>query len=249
MSRKSLVAGNWKMHGSKAFVSELLTALTHAGPKSEMAIFSPFVFIPSIAEQLSGSSLQFGAQNVSQFEQGAYTGEVSVGMLKEFGCQFVLVGHSERRALYGETNEIVAEKFAAVLAGGLKPMLCIGETQAQREAGEMEAVLAAQLDAVIEKVGIDAFETAVVAYEPVWAIGTGLTASPEQAQAVHAFIREKLAKLNEKLAEEIRILYGGSVKPGNAKDLFAMPDIDGGLVGGASLKASDFLAISQAVES
>jgi triosephosphate isomerase (TIM) len=245
--RQMLIAGNWKMHGSKPFIADLLHSLKKTTFKSQVAVFAPFVYIPYISELLQSSAIQYGAQTVSQFSQGAYTGEVSVEMLKEFGCRYVLVGHSERRELFGETNDIVAAKFAAAIAGGLTPILCVGETQIQRAANEIEQVIDAQLDAVIAKTGIDAFSQAVIAYEPVWAIGTGLTATPEQAQEIHAYIRQKLGKLNPVLAETIQILYGGSVKANNAKAIFSMPDIDGGLVGGASLKAEEFTAICEAV--
>ncbi len=245
--RQKFIAGNWKMHGSKPFVADLLYSLKKTTFKSQVAVFAPFMYIPYISELLQSSPIQYGAQTVSQFSQGAYTGEVSVAMLKEFGCHYVLVGHSERRELFGETNEIVALKFAAAIAGGLRPILCIGETKTQREANQTEQVIDTQLDAVIAKTGIDAFSQAVIAYEPVWAIGTGLTATPEQAQEIHFYIRQKIGKLNPVLAQTIQILYGGSVKANNAKSLFSMPDIDGGLVGGASLKAEEFIAICQAV--
>src|SRR5882672_5776506 len=239
MARTPLVAGNWKMHGSRASNRALLDALLRgiAGqPAVECAVCVPFPYLGDTAEQLRGSAITCGAQNVSEHARGAYTGEVSAAMLKEFGCRYVIVGHSERRQLFCESDLQVAGKFAAVLDAGLTPILCVGETLAEREAGRTEEVVARQLDAVLEKKPIS---EAVLAYEPVWAIGTGRTATPEQAQAVHAFARKRLAG-------EVRILYGGSVKAGNAAALFAMPDIDGGLIGGASLDAREFLAIVQA---
>lgn len=245
--RRSLIAGNWKMHGSKPFIADLLRQLNGAAFSAQVAVFAPFVYIPYLSELLQSSKIQYGAQTLSQFSQGAYTGEVSAHMLKEFGCHYVLVGHSERRELFGETNTVVADKFAAAIASGIMPILCVGETRAEHEAHQTNQVVDAQLDAVIAKTGIEAFARAVIAYEPVWAIGTGLTATPDQAQAVHAYIRQKIHRLNPAIAQTLQILYGGSVKASNAKALFAMPDIDGGLVGGASLKADEFIEICQAV--
>ena len=206
----------------------------------------PFPYLAQAQSMLAGSTVGWGSQSVSEHAHGAYTGEVSVAMLQDFACRHVIVGHSERRTNFAETDALVAEKFAAVVAGGLCPILCVGETLAQREAGQTVAVVAAQLDAVVQRVGVAAFSGAVVAYEPVWAIGTGRTASPEQAQDVHAAIRARLACADAQVAEGVQILYGGSVKPQTALELFAMPDIDGGLIGGASLVAEDFLAICQA---
>jgi triosephosphate isomerase len=236
---KPLVAGNWKMHGSRAANKALLDALLAgigAGPAVECAVCVPYPYLGETAERLKGSALLLGAQNVSEHAQGAYTGEVSAAMLKEFGCRYALVGHSERRQLYGETDEAVAKKFAAAAAAGITPVLCVGETLAEREAGRTEQVVLRQLNAVFAVNGRESFRQAVLAYEPVWAIGTGRTATPEQAQAVHAFLRGHLQP-------ETRILYGGSVKKDNAAALFAMPDVNGGLIGGASLVAGDFLAI------
>jgi triosephosphate isomerase len=235
MARVRLVAGNWKMHGSLAANRALLEAVVAGLPGMsgvECAVCVPFPYLPQAAERLRGSALAWGAQNVSEHREGAYTGEVSAAMLKEFACRYVIVGHSERRQLYGEGDALVAAKFAAAQGAGLTPILCVGETLAEREAGRTQEVVGRQLDAV-------RFSNAVLAYEPVWAIGTGRTATPEQAQQVHAFLRGKVAAGTP-------ILYGGSVKPQNAAAIFAMPDVDGGLIGGASLVAEDFLAIVQA---
>ena len=248
--RKILVAGNWKMHGSGAMVQELLEGLL-AGTQNEsdvdMAVFPPYPYLAQVQSLLDGSSISWGAQSVNPVLQGAHTGEVSAGMLLDFGCRYVLTGHSERRAIYGESDENVAKRFEAALASGLEPVLCVGETLEERENGETEAVVERQLDAVLDRCGIAGFERAIVAYEPVWAIGTGVTATPEQAQAVHAFIRDKFFSQDDIIAGQLRILYGGSVNGSNAADLFAREDIDGGLVGGASLKVEDFLAIRNAV--
>jgi len=248
--RKILVAGNWKMHGSKTMVSELLDGLLAGSAddgNADLAVFPSFPYLPMTESILSGSHIHWGGQTLNPNAQGAHTGETSGTMLKDMGCKYVLVGHSERRAIYGESDIDVALRFKAALDAGLEPVLCVGETLEQREASETQSVVAGQLDAVIDSVGIDAFGKAVIAYEPVWAIGTGLTATPEQAQSVHAFIRDKLSSLNVIIAGQLRILYGGSVKGSNAAELFAQNDIDGGLVGGASLTAEDFLAIYSAV--
>ena len=238
------------MHGSKTMVSELLDGLL-AGSTSdgnaELAVFPSFPYLPMTESLLSGSHIHWGGQTLNPNAQGAHTGETSGAMLADMGCKYVLVGHSERRAVYGESDIDVAVRFKAALDAGLEPVLCVGETLEQRKANETQSVVAGQLDAVIDSVGIDAFGKAVIAYEPVWAIGTGLTATPEQAQSVHAFIRDKLSSLNVIIAGQLRILYGGSVKGSNAAELFAQNDIDGGLVGGASLTAEDFLAIYSAV--
>lgn len=247
--RKQMVAGNWKMHGSRGMVEELMRGLLSGVDdihNAEVVVFPPFPYLSMVQSLAAGSALGWGAQTLNPHTQGAYTGEVSAGMLRDFGCRYVLVGHSERRALFGESNEDVALRFAAALEAGLCPVLCLGETLEQREAGDTETVVAAQLDAVLQHSGIAAVGGAVLAYEPVWAIGTGLTASPEQAQAVHAFIRDKLAGLDGTISSQIQILYGGSVKATNAADLFKQPDIDGALVGGASLAATDFLGICRA---
>ncbi len=247
--RKILVAGNWKMNGSTAANTELVGGVIAGQPDSdnvEMLVCPPFPYLAAVAQQVAGSRVQLGAQSVSEHDKGAFTGEVAPSMLRDAGCTHVIVGHSERRAIYGETSEQVAAKFGAALATGLVPILCVGETLEQREAGETEAVVNEQLDAVVDSVGIEAFARAIVAYEPVWAIGTGMTATPEQAQDVHRHIRARLAEKNETIANGLQILYGGSVKGSNAAGLFGMADIDGGLIGGASLKAEDFLAIAEA---
>jgi len=237
--RTRLVAGNWKMHASKAANRALLQAVAAGAATvvgAECAVCVPFPYLAQAAGLLQGTKVALGAQNASEHAQGAFTGEVSAAMLAEFDCRYVLVGHSERRQLYGEGDAQVSGKFAAVLAAGMTPVLCVGETLEEREAGRTQATVARQLEAVLARSGRAAFATAVVAYEPVWAIGTGRTASPAQAQAVHAFLRQRLLP-------ETRILYGGSVKPGNSEALFSQRDVDGGLIGGAALVAADFLAI------
>ena len=242
MTRTRLVAGNWKMHGGRAANAALLDAIVRGagGAKgAECAVCVPYPYLQQASERLAGTSVALGAQNLSEHREGAYTGEVSAAMLAEFGCRYVIVGHSERRQLFRESDEQVAAKFAAARAGGLTPILCVGETLEEREAGRTEEVVGRQLDAVL-KVG--PFSEAVLAYEPVWAIGTGRNATPEQAQAVHAFLRREVSS-------ETPILYGGSVKAANAAGLFAMPDIDGGLIGGASLAADEFVAILHAAGS
>ena len=247
--RKYLVAGNWKMHGSSAANAELVDGIVAGKPppdKVELLVCPPYPYLAGVAGRLGDSGVQLGAQNVSEHAGGAYTGEVAPAMLVDCGCRYAIVGHSERRAIYGESSGQVAAKFASALDGGLKPILCVGETLDDREAGRTEAVVGEQLAAVLERSGIAAFETAVIAYEPVWAIGTGRTATPDMAQAVHAFIRGVLAARDADIAAGVRILYGGSVKGDNAAGLFGMDDIDGGLIGGASLAAADFLAIAAA---
>jgi len=246
--RARFVAGNWKMNGSLRANMGLLDALKAGLKKSEnleYAVCAPFPYLGQVSAALSGSAIAWGAQNISEHDAGAYTGEVSGAMLKEFGCRFAIVGHSERRALYGEDDARVAAKFIAAKHAGLTPILCVGETLEQRERGETDSVVGRQLDAVVAAAGAAALAGAVLAYEPVWAIGTGRNATPQQAQEVHVFARARLAARDKALAG-LTILYGGSVKPGNAKDLFAMPDIDGGLIGGASLVAEDFIAICAA---
>ena len=247
--RQKLVAGNWKMHGGLKANQQLLQDVV-AGVADlrgmVAAVCVPFPYLAQAQSALTGTPVAWGAQNMSEQVQGAFTGEVSAAMLQDFSCRYVLVGHSERRAIYGESDALVAEKFAAALAAGLHPVLCVGETLAQREAGETMQVVSAQIDAVLKRVGVAAFSDAVVAYEPVWAIGTGRTASSEQAQEVHAAIRAQIASADANVAAGLQILYGGSVKPANAVELFGMPDIDGGLIGGASLVATDFLAICRA---
>ena len=250
--RGYLVAGNWKMNGSNAANAELVDGIVAGMPQSdsvELLICPPFPYLAAMAAKLSGTGVALGAQNVSQHQAGAYTGETAPSMLSDVGCTYVLVGHSERRAVMGESSEMVAAKFQAAQDAGLIAVLCVGETQQQREAKQTEAVVDEQLNAVIDGSGIQAFSNAVVAYEPVWAIGTGLTATPEQAQDVHRHIREVLAARDQDVADAVRILYGGSVKGDNAAGLFSKPDIDGGLIGGASLKSADFLAIAEAAAS
>jgi triosephosphate isomerase len=243
--RRKLVAGNWKMHGSHPANAELLAGIVAARPFGcDVAVCVPFPYLSEAAVALAGSDIRSGAQDCSAHEQGAYTGEVSAAMLHEFGCRYVIVGHSERRAYHAEGDQLVADKAKAALARGVTPIVCVGETLAQREAGETEAVVKRQLSAVIHTLAHCAGEM-VVAYEPVWAIGTGRTATPEQAQAVHALLRAQLHAATPH-ADAMQILYGGSVKPDNAAALFAQADIDGGLIGGASLKAADFVAICRA---
>lgn len=247
--RTKLVAGNWKMHGTAASNRALLQGLVAGLPgvgDVGMAVCVPFPYLAQAQAMLAATPLAWGAQNLSEHAAGAYTGEVAAAMLGDFGCRYVLVGHSERRALYGESDAVVASKFVAAQAAGLVPILCVGETLAQRDAGETLAMVGAQLDAVLQLAGVAAMRAAVVAYEPVWAIGTGRTATPEQAQEVHAAIRARVARDDAEVAAKLQLLYGGSVKPDNAAALFAMADIDGGLVGGASLVVDDFLAICRA---
>jgi triosephosphate isomerase len=248
--RRPIVAGNWKLHGSRAenarLIEDIMAQLpAKPGPQAAPAciVCPPFVYLQEIARLLRGSSIELGAQDVCAEAQGAFTGEVSASMLKDVGCEYVIVGHSERRLIYRESEQLVARKFAAAQSKALVPILCVGEQLSERDADRTTEVVGRQLDAVLELVGVDAFAHAVVAYEPVWAIGTGRNATPAQAQEVHAFIRARLAARSAKIAAETRILYGGSVKAGNAAELFAMPDVDGGLIGGASLKADEFLAI------
>lgn len=247
--RRKLVAGNWKMNGSLESIRGLLQGIKEGAAQVaavELAVFPPFVYLGLVEQQLSGTAIGWGTQNLSEHASGAYTGEVAGPMLKDFHCAYVIVGHSERRTLYGETDDLVARKFAAARKVGLKPILCVGETLEERDQGVTEAVVERQLKAVLDLEGVEAFNDAVIAYEPVWAIGTGRTATPQQAQEVHAFIRAKLAERNSAVAAKARILYGGSMKAANAKELLAMVDIDGGLIGGASLEAKEFLAIAQA---
>ncbi|HEX2586046.1 MAG TPA: triose-phosphate isomerase [Steroidobacteraceae bacterium] len=246
--RRPLVAGNWKMHGSRAENGALLEGLLAKvdTSKADVLVCVPFVYLAEIAYQLRGKPVKVGAQSVCAEAQGAFTGEVSASMLKDVGCEYVLVGHSERRSIYQEDDALVARKYMAVQSQGLIPVLCVGETLEQRDANKTFDVVEAQLAAVIKAAGIASLTKAVVAYEPVWAIGTGRTATPEQAQEVHAFIRQYLAKQDANIANAVQILYGGSVKGANAAELFAMKDVDGGLVGGASLKADEFLKICAA---
>ena len=249
--RRKIVAGNWKLHGTRAFATQLVgeLAATGAKPGVELVVLPPMPYLGDLVEDFDGSAIAFGAQDVSSNEKGAYTGEVSAAMLVDVGARYGLVGHSERRQYHAESSELVARKFLAARNAGLTPILCVGETLEQREAGQTEQVIAAQLEPVLALAGVQAFEAAVVAYEPVWAIGTGRTASPAQAQAVHAFIRGVVSAHDARIGDCLPLLYGGSVKPDNAAELFAQPDVDGGLVGGASLVAADFLAIAGAMAS
>jgi triosephosphate isomerase len=247
--RQPLIAGNWKMNGSKAETVELLNGIK-AGidqiTTSEVAVCPPYPFLYLAEDMLQGTPIGHGAQDCSREENGAFTGQVSAAMLKDFGCTYVIVGHSERRLFNGETDAIIGRKYALAVEHGLTPILCVGETLEEREQGKTEEVVARHLDGVLESGGIDALAKGVIAYEPVWAIGTGVTATPEQAQEVHAFLRERVAKKSAEVAQGVRILYGGSMKPANASELMAQADIDGGLIGGAALKAGDFLAICKA---
>lgn len=244
--RQKLVIGNWKMHGSLAANAALLDGIKAAPARARLAVCAPFPYLAQCQATLAGTAIGWGAQDVSAEVRGAFTGEVAAPMLAEFGCAYVLVGHSERRSYHGETDATVATKALRALESGLTPVVCVGETLAQREAGETEAVVGRQLAAVVEALSIEQLGRIVLAYEPVWAIGTGKTATSEQAQAVHAYLRKQVAVASADVAARMQILYGGSVKPDNAAELFSMSDIDGGLIGGASLKAEDFLAIGNA---
>jgi triosephosphate isomerase (TIM) len=247
--RRPMVAGNWKMHGSQASNRALLAELESQVRQDwpiDIAVFPPYVYLADAVRTLEEGSIMVGAQDVCAESGGAFTGQVGAAMLKDVGCSYVIVGHSERRRWYHEDDTLVARKFAAALSGGLTPLLCVGETLDEREAHQTESVVGRQVDAVIAMHGVGGFAGAVLAYEPVWAIGTGRTASPEQAQAVHAFLRNRIHAHDANIAAHLRILYGGSVKAGNAADLFAMPDVDGGLVGGASLSADEFRQICAA---
>ena len=246
--RKTIVAGNWKMNASKDSVNSLVNDILSgvSGVNAEVIVCAPFPYLALVDSLIDGSSLMLGAQNLNVNPSGAFTGEVSAEMIKDFGANHVIVGHSERRSLYGETSEIVAEKTKAAIDSGLTPLLCLGESLDQRESGKTESVISEQLTKVIDLVGIEAFKNIIIAYEPVWAIGTGMTATPEQAQAVHMYIRALLATSNQDIAEKTPILYGGSMNAGNAAELISRPDIDGGLIGGAALKAEDFLQICKA---
>ncbi|UJP06244.1 MAG: triose-phosphate isomerase [Nitrosomonas sp.] len=248
--RKKLVAGNWKMHGCLAENDQLLADVVDrlTGLSSDQfAVCVPYPYLFSVQNTLKDTNIAWGAQNLSQFEKGAYTGEVSAAMLKDFGCRYVIVGHSERRTLFNESNVVVAEKYSAAQHAGIVPILCVGESLKQRDDGITETIIAEQLAEVIQRAGVESLDSAVVAYEPIWAIGTGKTATPQQAEDVHAFIRKEIAKQNSSVADNLTILYGGSVKASNALELFAMPDIDGGLIGGASLVADEFVAICRAL--
>ncbi len=247
--RVKFVAGNWKMNGNRASNEALLQILLPALAQvsgMECVVCPPYAYLSQVQQLLRGSTTALGGQDLCQYPNGAYTGGVSAAMLRDLGCSHVIVGHSERRALFGESDALVAEKFVVAQAAGLNPVLCVGETLAEREAGATERIVARQLQTVIQRAGVAALRSAVIAYEPVWAIGTGKTATPDEAQAVHAFIRGSVANADPAVAEAVRIVYGGSVKAGNAAQLFAMPDIDGGLIGGAALVAEEFTAICRA---
>ena len=247
--RQPLIAGNWKMNGSRSSNKALLDGIK-AGigevKSAEVAVCAPYVYLADVEQQLSGTPIAWGAQNLSTEEKGAFAGEIAASMLLDFNCKYVIVGHSERRTLYGENDDIVTRKFAAAHKAGLKPILCVGETLEQREQGITQDVIARQIKAVMNTVGAKVLGEGVIAYEPVWAIGTGMTATPQQAQDVHAFIRQLIAEQDAEVAEQMRIQYGGSMNAGNAAELLAMEDIDGGLIGGASLKSDDFLTICRA---
>ena len=246
--RKTIVAGNWKMNASKDSVESLVTDILSGASdvSAEIIVCAPFPYLSQVEVLIEGSNLMLGAQNLNVNASGAFTGEVSAEMIKDFGANHVIVGHSERRSLYGETSEIVAEKTKAAIDSGLTPILCLGESLDQRESGKTESVVSEQLNKAIKMVGIEAFNNIIIAYEPVWAIGTGMTATPEQAQAVHEFIRDLLASSDQEIADKTAILYGGSMNAGNAVELISCADIDGGLIGGAALKAEDFLQICKA---
>ncbi len=246
--RRTLIAGNWKMNGSLESITELMNGIK-AGleevSNADLAVCPPAVYLMKVQGLIDGAAIALGSQNICDQASGAFTGELAPSMLKEAGCQYAIIGHSERRSLYGESDELIAGRFAMAVESSITPILCIGETLEERESGVTEDVVSRQLDAVIDTQGIDAIGHCVIAYEPVWAIGTGKTATPEQAQAVHAFIRAKLSSMSADVAEKVQILYGGSMNAGNAADLLSQPDIDGGLIGGASLKAGDFLTIGK----
>lgn len=246
--RKILIAGNWKLNGSKNSIAELVKAVSDGSQlvDCDVIVCAPYTYLSMVSDLLGNSSVILGSQDVSEHAEGAYTGEVSAAMLSEFDCDYGLVGHSERRNYHNESDSQVADKFIALKQVGIIPVLCVGETLEERDSGVTQFVVNRQIMAVIDRFGIECLSKAVIAYEPVWAIGTGRTATPEQAQVVHADIRLLLEKLDSDIAGKIQILYGGSMNPGNASSLLAMPDIDGGLIGGASLKADDFLAICQA---
>lgn len=251
--REKLVAGNWKMNGnlkeSVSLLNALVTDISTIGSNTSYAVCVPYPYLAVAQSTLKNTTIKWGAQNVSQHESGAFTGEVSAIMLNDFECTYVIVGHSERRMLFGESNQVVAEKYLAAQKAGLVPILCVGETLEQRDSDITEQVIYEQLNTVMTVAGADSFRNAVIAYEPVWAIGTGKTATPQQAQDIHHFIRQSIVKQNAEVASGLTILYGGSVKANNAAELFAMPDIDGGLIGGASLIAEEFIAICSAISS
>jgi triosephosphate isomerase len=246
--RRKLVVGNWKMNGSRAGNSTLLSGIVAGltGSGADCAVCAPSPYLSQCESELKGSAVAWGAQDVSRHASGAYTGEVSASMLADFACRYVIVGHSERRAYHAESNELVAQKAVIAMNAGITPIVCVGETLEQREAGQTNSVVGAQMKAVLDLLDADTLARIVVAYEPVWAIGTGKTATPEMAQEVHAQLRAQLKQMNAVAGDAVQILYGGSMKPDNAQQLMAQPDIDGGLIGGAALKAADFLAIIHA---
>ncbi len=246
--RRKIVAGNWKLQGSRDFAAALVAAIKAEAPaRVDLIVLPPYPYLGDVLAHCAGSEIAVGAQDVSAHAKGAYTGEVAAAMLADVGARYTLVGHSERRQYHAESSALVAQKFQAAQAAGITPILCVGERLEEREADQTEAVIASQLQPVLDLVGVAAFANAIVAYEPVWAIGTGRTASPEQAQAMHAFIRSQIATQDAKIAGLLPVLYGGSVKPDNAASLFAQADVDGGLIGGAALVAADFLAIAAAL--
>lgn len=245
--RTPFIGGNWKMNGTRAELIQLTTAIK-LGVKNlsaEIAVFPSFVYLSDISAALAHSNITLGAQNQCEHEQGAYTGEISAHMLKEMGCTYVLLGHSERRHLYRETDTQITQKFGLALKNGVRPILCVGETLSERESNITNEVILRQVNTVLAHVGIEAFSQAIVAYEPVWAIGTGKTATPAHIQEIHGLLREHFTKQNAKIAAELRLIYGGSVKASNAAEIFAQPDVDGGLIGGASLQAQEFITICQ----
>jgi triosephosphate isomerase len=247
--RRPLIAGNWKLNGSLSSISELISGIREqlsTVKNAELVVCPPYIYLSHVQKLLEGSDIVLGAQDCSDQESGAYTGEVAAAMIKEFGCKYNIIGHSERRHVYGDSNDMVATKFAHVIKNGLTPILCVGETLQEREEGHTEVIIAKQINTVLDLFGIEAFKNAVIAYEPVWAIGTGQVATPAEAQEVHEEIRLTLDAKNKDIAANIRILYGGSMKPENAQELLQQPDIDGGLIGGAALKAEDFIGIAVA---
>lgn len=247
-TRRPLVAANWKMNGTlaslKPLVAEVRTGVAEC--RAEVALCVPFPYLGEVGAALAGTAIGLGAQDLSEHEAGAYTGEVSAAMLRDYNCRFVVVGHSERRTLFAESDALVARKFVRAIAYGMTPILCVGELLSERESGQTEEVVARQLDRVIEDAGVTQFSRAVVTYEPVWAVGTGRAATPDQAQEVQAFIRLRIARHDDRVADGLRILYGGSVTGDNAGEIFAMADVDGGLIGGASLNAAEFVRICRA---
>ena len=247
--RKPIVAGNWKMNGTQESIVPLLDGVIsgiNADVNAQVIVCSPYIYLPLVAGKVADTAVDFGSQSISEYESGAYTGEISAQMLKDFQCEYAIIGHSERRHIFGETDQNIADKYKKAQEHGITPILCVGELLEEREAGKTSEVVIEQIDAILSTSGVESLENAIIAYEPVWAIGTGKTATPEQAQEVHKLIRETIAKQNGTIASSLRILYGGSVKPSNAAELFAMEDIDGGLIGGASLEVEDFLAICKA---